>query len=34
MPKVKWIHLDQSSHMPFWEEPERYFEAVTEFLEL
>ena len=23
----------ESSHMPFWEEPEAYFEAVTNFLQ-
>ena len=29
---VKWVKLDKSSHMPMYEEPERYFEVVAGFL--
>ncbi|KAJ6631203.1 hypothetical protein B0H10DRAFT_712324 [Mycena sp. CBHHK59/15] len=32
MPKVKWIQFAESSHMPFFEEKERYFEVVGNFL--
>ena len=34
IPKVKWVTFEQSSHMPFWEERERYMKLVGEFLEL
>ncbi|OSX62093.1 hypothetical protein POSPLADRAFT_1143690 [Postia placenta MAD-698-R-SB12] len=34
IPKVKWITLEKSSHMPFWEERERYMEIVDHFLRL
>lgn len=29
---VKWIKFEKSSHMPMYEEPERYFGVVSEFL--
>jgi pimeloyl-ACP methyl ester carboxylesterase len=29
---VKWVTFKQSSHMPHWEERERYMELVGEFL--
>ena len=32
IPDVRWEILEQSSHMPFLEEPERYDEIVTGFL--
>jgi pimeloyl-ACP methyl ester carboxylesterase len=28
----KWIKFKKSSHMPMYEEPERYFEVISEFL--
>ncbi|KAF6741647.1 proline iminopeptidase [Ephemerocybe angulata] len=31
--KVKWINLEHSSHLPFWEEPENYMRIVGEWLE-
>ncbi|KAG6836450.1 hypothetical protein H0H93_007882 [Arthromyces matolae] len=34
MPKVKWITFQLSSHMPFWEERESYFQVVSDFLAL
>ena len=30
--KVKWVRLEQSGHMPFYEERERYFDVVGNFL--
>jgi pimeloyl-ACP methyl ester carboxylesterase len=30
---VKWVKLEKSSHMPMYEEPERYFDVLREFLE-
>jgi pimeloyl-ACP methyl ester carboxylesterase len=30
--KAKWVTLGSSSHMPFWEEPEKYFRILGEFL--
>jgi pimeloyl-ACP methyl ester carboxylesterase len=30
--KAKWVTLCSSSHMPFWEEPEKYFGILGEFL--
>ncbi|KAJ8519535.1 hypothetical protein ONZ45_g3514 [Pleurotus djamor] len=30
--KVKWVELTNSTHMPVFEEPERYFNVLTEFL--
>ena len=32
IPKAKWVQLAKSSHMPFYEEPERYFEVISKFL--
>ncbi len=32
IPKVKWIHMAESSHMPYYEEAERYFRLVGQFL--
>ena len=30
--KVKWVTLDAASHMPIWEEKERYLEIIGDFL--
>lgn len=30
---AKWVKLEKSTHMPMYEEPERYFEVLREFLE-
>ena len=30
--KVKWVKFEESSHMPYWEEPEYYNKVVGEFL--
>ncbi|KDQ23662.1 hypothetical protein PLEOSDRAFT_1094552 [Pleurotus ostreatus PC15] len=30
--KVKWVELQNSTHMPMFEEPERYFDVLVEFL--
>jgi len=32
IPKVKWVTFENSSHTPFYEEPERYMAIVGEFL--
>ena len=32
IPKVRWAHFSGSSHMPYWEEPERYYRIVGQFL--
>ena len=32
VPKVKWAHFSESSHMPYWEESERYYSIVGKFL--
>ncbi|KAL5530947.1 hypothetical protein ACEPAG_3823 [Sanghuangporus baumii] len=32
IPKVKWVRFEKSSHMPFYEERERYFEVLGSFL--
>ncbi|EIN10808.1 proline iminopeptidase [Punctularia strigosozonata HHB-11173 SS5] len=32
IPKVKWVTFSESSHMPQWEERERYMEVVASFL--
>ncbi|THH29197.1 hypothetical protein EUX98_g4999 [Antrodiella citrinella] len=32
IPKVKWVHFAESSHTPHYEEPERYFKIVGDFL--
>lgn len=34
MDKVKWVKFAQSSHMPFWEERERYMEVVQNFMRI
>jgi proline-specific peptidase len=34
IPKAKWVTFEQSSHMPFWEERERYMNLVDKFLAL
>jgi pimeloyl-ACP methyl ester carboxylesterase len=33
IPKVKWITLENSTHTPFFEERERYFQLIADFLE-
>jgi hypothetical protein len=30
--KAKWVTLGKSSHVPFWEEPEKYFGILGNFL--
>jgi len=30
--KAKWVTLGSSSHMAFWEEPEKYFSILGNFL--
>ena len=30
--KVKWLTMENSSHTPFFEEPERYLKIVADFL--
>ncbi|KAL5513711.1 hypothetical protein ACEPAH_4110 [Sanghuangporus vaninii] len=30
--RVKWVKLENSGHMPFYEEAERYFQVIGEFL--
>ena len=32
IPKVKWVKFEESSHMPYWEESERYNQVVGDFL--
>lgn len=32
IPKVKWVQFAESSHMPFFEEKERYLQVVGDFL--
>ena len=32
IPRAKWIKFDNSSHMPFWEERDKYFQKVAKFL--
>ncbi|PCH36461.1 proline-specific peptidase [Wolfiporia cocos MD-104 SS10] len=34
VPKVKWAQLAHCTHMPFFEEPGRYFEIVGDFMKL
>ncbi|KAJ7471391.1 proline-specific peptidase [Mycena galericulata] len=34
IPKAKWVQLRESTHMPFFEEPGKYFEVVGEFLSM
>jgi pimeloyl-ACP methyl ester carboxylesterase len=33
IPRVKWVHFEESSHTPFWEERERYMEIVGDFID-
>ncbi|KAJ7463275.1 proline iminopeptidase [Mycena latifolia] len=33
IPKVKWIRYENASHLPMWEERERYIQDVKKFLE-
>ncbi len=32
IPGARWEVFEESSHMPFVEEPERYLEVVNEFM--
>ena len=32
VPKVKWVPFAHSSHVPFFEEPDHYFQTVANFL--
>ena len=32
IPKVKWVQFAKSSHMPFFEEQERYLKIIGDFL--
>ncbi|KAF8155877.1 Alpha/Beta hydrolase protein [Crassisporium funariophilum] len=32
IPKVKWVELQNSSHLAMFEEPERYFKVILDFL--
>lgn len=32
IPKAKWVRFANSSHMPFFEEKERYLQIVSTFL--
>ena len=32
IPKVKWVRFEKSSHVPFWEERDRYMQVVSDFL--
>ena len=32
IPQAKWVQFAKSSHMPFFEEPERYSQVVRDFL--
>jgi pimeloyl-ACP methyl ester carboxylesterase len=32
VPKIRWITMDNSSHMPFWEERERFTDLVDKWL--
>ncbi|KAJ7472723.1 proline-specific peptidase [Mycena latifolia] len=34
IPKAKWVQLRASAHMPLFEEPERYFKVVGDFLSM
>ncbi|PIL35479.1 hypothetical protein GSI_02207 [Ganoderma sinense ZZ0214-1] len=33
IPGAKWVKFEESSHMPFWEEREKYMEVVRGFLD-
>lgn len=32
LPKMKWVKFTESAHVPFWEEPEYYYNVVGQFL--
>lgn len=32
IPGAKWVKFEESSHMPFWEEREKYMETLARFL--
>lgn len=32
IPEAKWVKFENSSHTPFWEEREGYFDVVGRFL--
>ena len=32
IPGAKWIKFEESSHMPFWEEREKYMQLTADFL--
>lgn len=32
IPKIKWLHLMNVSHMPFFEDREKFFDLLGEFL--
>jgi pimeloyl-ACP methyl ester carboxylesterase len=34
VPKVRWVVMDGSSHMPFWEERERFAKLVDDWLRM
>lgn len=34
MDKVKWVKFANSSHVPHWEERERYMDVVDRFLQM
>ena len=34
IPKVKWSTFEKSSHVPMWEERERFMKVIQHFLEL
>ncbi len=34
IPKVKWVQFAESSHVPQWEERERYMEVINDFLKI
>jgi len=33
VPKIKWLTFEKSSHVPMWEEREKFMEVVERFLE-
>jgi pimeloyl-ACP methyl ester carboxylesterase len=34
VPKVRWVTMDKSSHMSFWEERERYMQLLDAWLQM
>lgn len=34
IPKVKWVELQNSTHLPMYEEPEKYFKVILDFLNI